>query len=291
MLTAWSPPGINLEKQVRLGDQSLDAVGLPGTSSQGSDNFDMGRLSDAFLMMATGRTAMTHNLLQGNTDNGFKQEKRTTLGNVHSIEELDTRVNSLTSNQDKVMSHVEGNIKIILMGAGYTPDDATALAHDSPFLRLSGNTQLAYIGLHLHLLTTALCHGWDHAKSKLGYHVTKLKEIRLLHQTRLQVLAHNYCYLRDLKAHAWQTFGIQDLRIRELQASMGTLTPTRLLSSFSPGRGHYCNHCKTSLHPGNKASCFWKSSSASEARKAGANAVRRLGDGNEDTPDDTADEE
>jgi hypothetical protein len=75
MLQAWSPPGITLEKQVRLGDQSLDAVGLPGTSSQGSEDFDMGHLSDAFLMMATRRTAMTHNLLRGNTDNGFKQEK------------------------------------------------------------------------------------------------------------------------------------------------------------------------------------------------------------------------
>jgi hypothetical protein len=121
------------------------------------------------------------------------------------------------------------------MGAGYTPNDATALVHDSPFLCLSSDTQLAYIGLYLHLLTMALRHGWDHAKSKLGYHMTKLKEIPLLyHQTQLQVLAHNYCYLRGLKAHSWQTFGIQYLRIRKLQANMGTLTPTRLLSSFSP---------------------------------------------------------
>jgi hypothetical protein len=32
MLQAWSPPGMGLEKQVRFGDQSLDAVGLPGPS-------------------------------------------------------------------------------------------------------------------------------------------------------------------------------------------------------------------------------------------------------------------
>jgi hypothetical protein len=55
MLQAWSPPGMTLEKQVRYGDQSLDAVGLPGMSSQGSDDFEMARLSDAFLMMATGQ--------------------------------------------------------------------------------------------------------------------------------------------------------------------------------------------------------------------------------------------
>jgi hypothetical protein len=76
-----------LEKQVWFGNQTLDAVGLPGTSSQGSDDFEMGRMSDAFLMMATGRAAATHNLLQGTTDTGYKQEKRTTLGNVLSSED------------------------------------------------------------------------------------------------------------------------------------------------------------------------------------------------------------
>jgi hypothetical protein len=279
---------MQLEKSVRFGDQALDAVGLPGTSSQGSEDYEMARLSDAFLMMATGREAMTHNLLQGTTDNGFKQEKRTTLGNVKSVEELDTRLQCLNSNKDKVLGHVEGNLKVVLMGAGYTANDAALLAHDSPFLRLSSDSLNSYIGLHMHLLTVALRHGWEHSKSELGYHVTKLKEIRGLYQTRLQVIAHNYCYLRDLQTQKWQTFGIQDLRIRELQASMGVLAPptASVLGGATSGRTHYCNHCKTTLHPGNKASCLWKTSSATEARKAGALALRRLGGDDDATEDD-----
>jgi hypothetical protein len=166
MLQAWCPPIMGLEKQVRIGDQSLDAAGLPGTSSQTSDDFEMARLSDVFLMMATGRAATTHNLLQGATDTSFKLEKRTTLGNVRSLEELDTRLHSPTSNKDKVLEHVEGNQKIALMGAGYTAYDAVMLAHDSPFLRISGDCQAAYIGLHMHLLTIALQHGWDHVMSE-----------------------------------------------------------------------------------------------------------------------------
>jgi hypothetical protein len=65
--------------------------------------------------------------------------------------------------------------------------------------------------------------GWDHAKSELRYHVGKLKEIRALYHSRLQVLANNYCYLRDLQAHRWQTFGIW-----ELQMSLGVLSPPPL---------------------------------------------------------------
>jgi hypothetical protein len=74
------------------------------------------------------------------------------LGNVKTLEELDTWLECLTSNQHTVLEHVEGNLKIVLMGVGYTPDDAALLAHDSPFLRISGDCQQAYIGLHLHLL-------------------------------------------------------------------------------------------------------------------------------------------
>jgi hypothetical protein len=64
------------------------------------------------------------------------------------------------------------------------------------------------MGLHMHLLAIALHHGWEHAKVELTYHVNKLKELRSLYQTRLQVVAHNYCYLRDLQAQRWQTFGV-----------------------------------------------------------------------------------
>jgi hypothetical protein len=34
MLNAWSPPGMQLEKSVRFGDQALDAVGLPASSKR-----------------------------------------------------------------------------------------------------------------------------------------------------------------------------------------------------------------------------------------------------------------
>jgi hypothetical protein len=63
MLQAFSAPGMTLEAQVRAADQSLDAVGLPGTSTQGSDDFQLARLSDAVLMMARGTMNTTNTLL------------------------------------------------------------------------------------------------------------------------------------------------------------------------------------------------------------------------------------
>jgi hypothetical protein len=72
------------------------------------------------------------------------------------------------------MEHVETNLKIVLMGAGYTADDAALLAHDSPFLQISSDSQVAYIGLHMHLFNVGLQHGWDHLKTELHYHVKKL---------------------------------------------------------------------------------------------------------------------
>jgi hypothetical protein len=152
----------------------------------------MARLSEAFLSVAAGRTATTHRLLQGASDTTYKQEKRTSLGNIKSYEDLDGRLETLTSNQHTVLEHCEGNLKIVLMGGGYTAVDATLLAHDSPFLRSSGDCLQACVGLHMHLLNIGLHHGWDHSKTELAYHVKKLKEIQGLYQTRLQVIAHNY---------------------------------------------------------------------------------------------------
>jgi hypothetical protein len=194
----------------------------------------------------------------------------------------------LVSNQHTALEHVEGNLKTVLMGAGYTSGDAELLPPDSPFLRLFTDSQNTYIGLHMHLLNIALRHGWTHTKSELSYHVKKkLKEIQALYQSRLQVIVHNYCYLRDLQTQKWQTFGIQDLQIRELQASLGVLLGSPPVTAAAPstlpptsGSVHHCNHCKTSLHPGNKASC------ATEARRDWSTALRRLGEGADPIEDD-----
>jgi hypothetical protein len=40
-------------------------------------------------------------------------------------------------------------------------------------------------------------------------------------------------WLWDLQTQKWQTFGIQDLSIQELQVSMKTLTPTKATTSTS----------------------------------------------------------
>jgi hypothetical protein len=103
MLQAFSAPGITLEAQVRAANQSLDAVGLPGTLTQGSDDFQLARLSDAVLMMVRDTMNTTNTLLQGNVDTSFKMEKRTTLGTIKSVSDLEDRLHALTSGQHAVM--------------------------------------------------------------------------------------------------------------------------------------------------------------------------------------------
>jgi hypothetical protein len=76
----------------------------------------------------------TNTLLQGNVDTSFKLDKRTTLGTIKSVADLEDRLQALTSGQHTVMEHIETNLKIVLMGAGYTAEDAASLAHDSPVI-------------------------------------------------------------------------------------------------------------------------------------------------------------
>ncbi len=67
-------------------------------------------------MMANGRNASSNGLLQGNKDTTIKSEKQTTLGSIKSVEDLEHRVQALTSNQHLVMENVETNLKIVLVG-------------------------------------------------------------------------------------------------------------------------------------------------------------------------------
>jgi hypothetical protein len=99
---------MQLGKSVQFGDQALDAIGLPGRSLKGLDDFEMAHLSNAFLMMATGQTVMMHNLLKGTSDNSFKWEKRMMLGNVRLVEELYTQLKHLTVTKTRSSNMLKG---------------------------------------------------------------------------------------------------------------------------------------------------------------------------------------
>jgi hypothetical protein len=303
MLAAFSPEGLSVEQQVRLADQTLDTVGLPGTSTMDLEDNELSRLAGAIKSLADpGRLGTQMDFLKGRTDTTWQSEKRTSLLSIKDYDDLKERCRVLVANQHLVIDNVTTTISMVLLGFGFEYDDAVELAHESIYLRISKDSQTYYIALHQHLLGTAQEHGFEYARSEIKWHCSKLKTIRGIYQTRLQVIAHNYCYLRDQSATQFQAMGVQDLRIRELhstvlslQSGMSTSSggnsnrtgagnthegstsgSTTTSGSGSTNRTHFCSHCGTGLHPGNKSNCWWKQLSSRDAKRAAATLAQNL---------------
>lgn len=285
--TAFGPPGLSPEALVRLADQTLDATALLGVSHASMEDIATARLAESIQHMARSQlTSQTGLPLGGQLDTGWKYNKRNTLLTVKDQEELKNRVSALQSGSHLVLEQVQTNLSLVLHQAGYSYADSQLLAASSVYFHISQDVQAAYIGLHLYLLTVSVRQGFTYADLERKHHAKKLKRIRDLYTTRLQVVLHSYAYLRDLQANKWQSFSTQQLRIQSLTTQVrtmimqgdggdgdggdGTSTPGTLPPNPT------CSHCKTSLHPGGKRECFWKDKSAREARAAAKRAAQNL---------------
>lgn len=283
ILAAMCPPGLTPEQQARLSSQTLDAAGLPGTHGKSTEDAQMNRLAEGIAMMATGRINSAYSHLGGMSDTGWKSTSRVALGSIKTMEELRARGSSIESNRDKILGQVVAGLKSVLISANYHPDHAQQYAHQSGFLRISAGALSAYQGLHVHLICTAAKYGFDYAKTELEYHARKLLEIRSLGITRLQVVVQSYIYLRNIQRSGWQTTGLQVRRINLLQrATLTTAGNNAEAPTPSPtptNAQSFCNHCRTSLHAGNRSQCPFKEDSKSVAQEKGRATLRRLADG------------
>lgn len=275
-----APWGLTPDQQGHLALQTLDAAGLPNNFGRNSEETQFDRVVDGLELLAQSRLSSNRGHLGGNTDSGWKADKRVSLNSVRSLEDLERRLTSIQSNQHKVLRQVLTGLESVLMSCGYPPDQAATLAYQSGFYRLSRSGLTQYLGLHIHLYSLGQRFGYEYAVPEIQYHANKLTDIRAVHMTRLQVVAHSYCYLRNLEASKWQNFGIQSIRLTELQkATTPSITSevTAETSSTTQASGQkFCNHCRTALHPGNRSACPFKEATATQAKLKGAEAIRRL---------------
>jgi hypothetical protein len=112
-----------------------------------------------------------------------------------------------------VLAQVENNIKAVLLAENFSYQAAGIYASSSPYLKISQASLKAFIRLHLHLFSVSLAQGWDYASMELEHHIKKLASFWAVYQTRLQIVCHIYCYLRDQKKAGWQSLAVQGLQL------------------------------------------------------------------------------
>jgi hypothetical protein len=278
-LKTVSPPGLSEEAQTRLGDQLADIGGLPGTSGVGSEDTALSTVAMAFERMASRKSA--HQDLGGTTDPSYKSEKRNTLGTIKSMKDLRERIKDLRGPRNEVLGQVKANLVAVIEKAGYSLTESELWATQSPLLRMSRDGYEFYIHLHSHLLEVALGpRGWGAAEGELKIHVKKLKDIREIYQSRIQIMMRHYVYLREGVHNSWSSLRVQEMELERLNtllvpsADPADSTPAPRAATTSRA---YCGHCMTGLHPGGKQYCPWKLESRVRAKELGSIAILALG--------------
>jgi hypothetical protein len=124
VMTACSPPGLTMEGRVRLADQILDAVALPGTSDGGTDETELHRISESLQAIASGRNS-ANGYPVGQRDSNYKSRKKTSICDIKGVSDLQERLEDLESGADDILKYTEGNLKAVLINEGYDYEGAT----------------------------------------------------------------------------------------------------------------------------------------------------------------------
>jgi hypothetical protein len=274
IMRSCTPPGLTKEGQIRLADQVLDAVALPGTSDGGTDETELHRISESLQAIAGGRNSKAGYPV-GQQDNNYKAKRKTSICDIRSTADLQDRLEDLEGGAEDILKYTEGNLKAVLINEGYEYDVATEYASLSPYLKISQVSMQSYISLHLHLLSIAVNEGYEEAKLELAHHCKKMRRIRERYHTRLQVMCHLYCYLRDQKRNRWQSLEIQKLRLDQARKFL-PFVPASLVPPASAGSDYRCAHCRTCIHTGGKKSCPWRNLSVKKAISAAKQALSQI---------------
>jgi hypothetical protein len=277
LLTAFSPAGLTGEGQARLADQALDTAAQAGTSSHGSEENDLSRITESLQAMTTGRLGFgNQRSYAGNRDPYFKSKARNSLKELKSLADLQERLATLQFNSDLVLAQVQSNIKAVLLGENFSYPAAGSYAASSPYLKISQASLEAFTNLHMHLVGVSLNRGWEFAQMELEYHTKKLAAIRAVYQTRLQIVCHVYCYLRDQSKAGWQSLAIQGLQLKTLMSQLDEPSTAGNLACGPGGGFTGCIHCKSCLHVGGRANCPWSRLSAKKAQTSAKAAYRKV---------------
>jgi hypothetical protein len=280
VMRSCSPPGLTIDGQVRLADQVLDAVALPGTSDGGTDETELHRISESLQSIAAGRSSSAGYPV-GQRDSNYKSKRKTSLCDIRSTVNLQDRLEDLEGGAEDILKYTEGNLKAVLINEGYDYEVASEYASLSPYLKISQVSLQSYVSLHLHLLSIAVNEGYDEAKMELAHHCKKMRRIRERYHTRLQVMCHLYCYLRDQKRNRWQSLEIQKLRLDQARRLLPFVSPSAALPSDNPASpgitsDYRCPHCRTSIHSGGKKSCPWRNLTVKKAISAAKQALNHV---------------
>ena len=280
MIKAMSPPGVDDETTRKLlAGATLDAVQLPGRFNTTAED-GPSSVAEAIAELAEDKRGEW-------AGDGFRRDvqwksaKRTSLKTITSRETLQERHTELQGLKGDVYENQVNAYRAILSDLHWSEASIIAWSQLNWYQRIGNDTFEYYTNLHLHLIELSLKQGWSYAAISLAHHTSKLANIRAQAPSRLCCLVRIYIYLRDANRQSFYSEKLQEKRNREVMEEISSLKALGGGSGSGGGgvvgSGAPCKKCGSTLHPGGKNKCPFKSLSDAEARKKAKALVEQLG--------------
>ena len=273
-------PGFLSEDQKKgLLNNVTDAVALPGMfcgmedSDQSSSN-EMTMLGEAMEELVNQKRHGGEQL--GRSDLHWRTDRRISLQNIKSLNDLFKRVTTLQKLEQKVRKRMLGVTGNACKYAGIT--DASKVHSWSNYGWLTTivmRTLSYYIGLHQHLLCNGQTSGWDYIQVEKDHFLEELRLIRHTADSRIHCICLQYALLRDGHKNNWFNSNIQ--QSRNLLAFGHPSGALSMRAGTAPPSEGICPKCLTTLHGPNSDFCPWKNQSDENARKNAAQTLRSMG--------------
>ena len=260
MRAEMSPAGVDKATQKALAGATLDAVQLPGRSSEVEVESSTASMVAAISELAEDRRGEWFREDGPRRDVQWQSASRTSLKAITSYEILHERYTELQSLRGSVQSNQVLKFRTILSGLHWSSVAIQQHALANWFQRVGDDTHGLYAALHLHLINLHLKHGWEYTALSIKHHAKHLANIRAQAPGRLTCMVRLYIYLRDANEQSFYSEKLQEKRNLEVMEKLSSL------EIHGSGTGQRpCAKCGMMCK--GKSSCPFRSFSDAEAKK------------------------
>jgi hypothetical protein len=276
MVEKLSPPGLDRRTMQELANATLDAIQLPGTSTNEDPMDGTGELVGALREMTEDRRYdWTEDRPQ--KDTLWRTSGRTSLLSIKTAEGLQERVSEFAGIPEEVHETQVHRFRSIFAKLHWSEEMIQAWSATNWFLRIGKDTLDHYLALHLHLFTLSNTEGWTYAQEALKHYGSKLVQFRRTNTSRLVCLLKIYIFLRDARKNDFYSAKLQEKRNHTIMAKISSLETGGGSSSMGSARAAACKKCGLEPHPGGTKKCWFRSLSDAEAKKRASQLMAKLG--------------
>jgi hypothetical protein len=276
------PPGTSDERAIQVAECLVDAVSLPGKTTQSGEGDDTAaNIHSALAELVASNHHLGSQSEDVRKDLKWKNHNRQALKGVKTEAQLSESLRDVMDIRDRTLRNLNSRQKTILSKEPWNALLIDAWSNSGYVSVISRRSVDHYISLLQHLVLVASNKGWDEAQNEIDFYTKEWALIRGQCITRLMALCRIYVSLRDGADAKWLSPTLEAERVTTLFKAVAELrgsgTSPRTGNTAGGGGGGFCEKCGTILH--GRLNCPWGQMNSTAAKRKGSNALKKLGMG------------